>query len=147
MCHSQGRLQEPKHLLEQKPKDQLYYISTIINAFLNADADTTFMQLCRSHLVGCLKQLQATKKIERPLQIKRFQRLPPARKLNTIVFDLDETLIHSNERPDMPYDVQLPFVFPTGEHVKLGISVRPYAQECLRELSEYFEIIVFTASH
>jgi CTD small phosphatase-like protein 2 len=30
---------------------------------------------------------------------------------------------------------------------KAGINIRPYAIECLKELSEFFEIIVFTASH
>lgn len=47
----------------------------------------------------------------------------------------------------MPADVHLPFIFPTGEHVKLGINIRPHAQECLAHLSELFEVIVFTASH
>ena len=33
----------------------------------------------------------------------------------TIVFDLDETLIHCNESTNMPADVILPIVFPTGD--------------------------------
>jgi CTD small phosphatase-like protein 2 len=31
--------------------------------------------------------------------------------------------------------------------IQAGINIRPFAVECLRELSNYFEIIVFTASH
>ena len=41
----------------------------------------------------------------------------------------------------------LPIQFPSGESIEAGINVRPYAIECLQELSKYFEIIVFTASH
>eukprot|EP01016_Furgasonia_blochmanni_P045293 TRINITY_DN6365_c0_g1_i16.p2 TRINITY_DN6365_c0_g1~~TRINITY_DN6365_c0_g1_i16.p2 ORF type:complete len:211 (-),score=64.93 TRINITY_DN6365_c0_g1_i16:296-928(-) len=65
----------------------------------------------------------------------------------TVIFDLDETLIHCNESLNLPADVVLPIRFPSGEIVQAGISVRPYAVECLRELSKHFEIIVFTASH
>jgi len=65
----------------------------------------------------------------------------------TLVFDLDETLIHCNESTDIPYDVKLPIKFPHGEVIEAGINVRPYVYECLKELSQHYEIIVFTASH
>lgn len=65
----------------------------------------------------------------------------------TLVLDLDETLIHCNESTAIPADVILPIKFPTGEIVEAGINVRPYAYKCLQEMSKYFEIIVFTASH
>ena len=32
----------------------------------------------------------------------------------TVVFDLDETLIHCNENLEAPYDVRLPITFPNG---------------------------------
>lgn len=67
--------------------------------------------------------------------------------LKTIVFDLDETLIHCNESSDVKCDKILPISFPTGELIDAGINVRPYTIEVLRELSKQFEIIVFTASH
>ncbi len=65
----------------------------------------------------------------------------------TLVFDLDETLIHCNEKVDMPCDVVLPITFPSGDVIEAGINIRPYTAECLEELSKYYEIIVFTASH
>ena len=65
----------------------------------------------------------------------------------TIVFDLDETLIHCNENTNIPYDVKLPIKFPTGEVIEAGINIRPYTKELLRELSKNFEVMVFTASH
>jgi Dullard-like phosphatase family protein len=66
----------------------------------------------------------------------------------TLIFDLDETLVHCCEdintsRPT----VVLPVVFPTGETVQAGINVRPFAIECLREVNKDFEVFVFTASH
>ena len=44
----------------------------------------------------------------------------------TIVFDLDETLIHCNESTDVPADVILPIKFPHGEVIEvdtLSVSV------------------------
>jgi Dullard-like phosphatase family protein len=64
----------------------------------------------------------------------------------TIIFDLDETLVHcvdSLEYCEKVLEVNL----GQGEILKIGINVRPYARECLIEASKYFEVIVFTASH
>ena len=60
---------------------------------------------------------------------------------------MDETLIHCNESVSMPCDVVLPIQFPHGDIIEAGINIRPYTMECLEELSELYEIIVFTASH
>ena len=66
----------------------------------------------------------------------------------TIVFDLDETLVHCCESPTQsPPDVILPITFPTGEVVNAGLNIRPYAKEVLAEANRYFEVIIFTASH
>lgn len=66
----------------------------------------------------------------------------------TVVFDLDETLIHCVEDPDTQNsDIILEVKFPNGEIADAGINVRPYALECLREASKYFQVVVFTASH
>jgi len=64
----------------------------------------------------------------------------------TLIFDLDETLIHCNESTNSPCDVLVPIKFPHGEIIEAGINVRPYAVDILKELSSYYEIIVFTAS-
>ena len=64
-----------------------------------------------------------------------------------MVFDLDETLIHCNDTLTPPYDVKLPITFPTGEVIEAGINIRPHACDILANLSNDFEIIVFTASH
>ena len=43
--------------------------------------------------------------------------LPKSTHLKTLVFDLDETLIHCNESVAVPGDVILPITFPTGETI------------------------------
>ena len=66
----------------------------------------------------------------------------------TLIFDLDETLVHCCENPSQSTpDVVLPITFPTGEVVNAGINIRPFAKECLTEANKLFEVIVFTASH
>lgn len=64
-----------------------------------------------------------------------------------MIFDLDETLIHCKEDQSSPADVKVTVKFPTGECIEAGINVRPYAKQILRNLSQHFEVLVFTASH
>lgn len=65
----------------------------------------------------------------------------------TIIFDLDETLIHTNNNWRSPCDVVIDMSFPDGSKSKAGVNIRPYAREILRELKKDCEIILFTASH
>ena len=53
--------------------------------------------------------------------------LPKTKKI-TIVFDLDETLIHCNENNVMPCDISLPIKFPNNTIVKASINIRPFAR-------------------
>ena len=78
--------------------------------------------------------------------------LPPPRHpgiKKTLVFDLDETLIHclDEEEEGGSYDFSVPIAFPGGESVDAHVNVRPYALECLREANEHYQVVVFTASH
>jgi CTD small phosphatase-like protein 2 len=77
--------------------------------------------------------------------------LPPPKNsdlVKTIIFDMDETLIHCVEDADNDNpDVVLTIEFPTGEVVDAGINIRPFAIDCLRRASKNFQVVVFTASH
>lgn len=73
---------------------------------------------------------------------------PEVPDMKTLIFDLDETLIHCVDDPDVDNpDVVIPITFPEGETVNAGINVRPFAFECLQNANQNFQVVVFTASH
>lgn len=63
----------------------------------------------------------------------------------TLIFDLDETLIHC-VKENMDPDVILPIKFDNEETMAVGFNIRPYAKEVLLEASKYFEVVIFTAA-
>ena len=64
----------------------------------------------------------------------------------TLILDLDETLVHSGFTPfSRKSDLMLTINFD-GEDRLLYVLKRPYVDEFLRELSNLYEIIIFTAS-
>lgn len=66
----------------------------------------------------------------------------------TLIFDLDETLVHCiDDIENNVCDQEISVTFPTGETVQAGINIRPYAIECLKKANENYQVVVFTASH
>ncbi len=66
----------------------------------------------------------------------------------TAIFDLDETLVHCIEDiENNDFDLPICVEFSTGESVKAGINIRPFAYECLKTVQKQFQVVVFTASH
>ena len=64
----------------------------------------------------------------------------------TLILDLDETLVHSGFTPfSRKSDLMLTINFD-GENRLLYVLKRPYVDEFLSELSNLYEIIIFTAS-
>lgn len=84
-----------------------------------------------------------------PSQIIEKRKLPAdtwtSKKL--LVFDLDETLVHCVTENIDKADTTITVKLNPEEEVKAGIYIRPHAIECLKTLTEYYELIVFTASH
>jgi CTD small phosphatase-like protein 2 len=130
-CSSDANLFKPhKFSKTKKAPQQRYYIDAVINAF-SASEPTSFDQLCKTHLNASIDILQYIKSGNKPMpSMGNLRHLPPTKK-PTLIFDLDETLIHCNENASMPCDVLLPIKFPNGATVKAGINIRPYARECL----------------
>ena len=79
-------------------------------------------------------------------QIKKSQIKSQKIKQKLLVIDLDETLVHSSfdyfENPDLILNINL----EEEEDCKIYINIRPGAKEFIEELSNYFEIRLFTAS-
>jgi len=73
------------------------------------------------------------------------KKLPEFKDKKTLVLDLDETLVHSSFFPFEKNDVVLNINFD-GVFYNIYVLVRPWAEEFIKEMAKYFEIIVFTAS-
>ena len=59
---------------------------------------------------------------------------------------MDETLIHTNQSPTSNFEIKVPFRSFQGKISYGYVEVRPYAKEILVRLSQFFDIIIFTAS-
>ena len=93
----------------------------------------------KNHLIQTLQSLQYMKHTPDPLPEQIEQRsviLPTTSKSKTLVFDLDETLVHCiDDIENTPYDLPISVTFPSGETIDAGINIRPYAYECLKQAS------------
>lgn len=65
-------------------------------------------------------------------------RKPGCEGRKTLVFDMDETLVHSNNRENMFYDRKITFTLSNKEVSEVCINIRPHAEEMLRNLSSKF---------
>lgn len=65
--------------------------------------------------------------------------MPPTTKKKLAIFDLDETLVHCftskliTEKDYKPSDTQIEFKL-NDVQIYASLNIRPYVQECLREL-------------
>ena len=127
-CSSDANLFKPhKFSAKEKKTQQRYYIDPVLNAYSTSNP-TCFDQLCKTHLTASIDILQYIKTMNKPLPpLGNLRHLPPTSK-PTLIFDLDETLIHCNENANLPCDVLLPIKFPNGATVKAGVNIRPYAR-------------------
>ena len=53
----------------------------------------------------------------------------------TVIFDLDETLVHCMESNEAECDFNINIELSTGECFEASMNLRPGAEECLRRLS------------
>ncbi|CAD8046758.1 unnamed protein product [Paramecium primaurelia] len=67
--------------------------------------------------------------------------------IKTLVFDLDETLIHCNDINDNPTDFKTIIHIPNEPETEIRFNIRPHCQQMLKALSQFYELILFTASY
>ena len=63
----------------------------------------------------------------------------------TLILDLDETLVHSSFVPFENNDIILSVDFESVMY-NIYVLVRPGAEEFIKKVSKYFEVVIFTAS-
>jgi CTD small phosphatase-like protein 2 len=126
----------------------IYYTDKLIKAIASKDKSDPFYE----HFLQSAQSLVYIKNTDMPSDddiIGKKVYLPPLRKegMKTIIFDLDETLIHCVDDESVSSDIRVPIKFQGGEAMMAGLNIRPYAKQTLKTLSKHFEIVVFTASH
>ncbi|CAD8147854.1 unnamed protein product [Paramecium pentaurelia] len=132
---------------ETQPNEPfLYYISTVIQA-IKSKKPTELDELIKEHFSQTYQGLIYANRLVIQFDPNKVIYLPKSNHLKTIVFDLDETLIHCNSNLSIQGDIILPITFPNNETIQASINIRPYAKQILKTLSKDFEIIIFTASH
>eukprot|EP00456_Euglypha_rotunda_P074732 TRINITY_DN6864_c0_g2_i1.p1 TRINITY_DN6864_c0_g2~~TRINITY_DN6864_c0_g2_i1.p1 ORF type:complete len:316 (-),score=27.27 TRINITY_DN6864_c0_g2_i1:11-958(-) len=72
---------------------------------------------------------------------KRVRGTPPI----CLALDLDETLVHCSIQPIEKAELTFSVAF-NGTEYKVYVRMRPYLAKFLRQVSTWFEIVVFTAS-
>ena len=94
-----------------------------------------------------LRELSLTR-ISNSNNIEEFLLPPKSEEFSnkkTLILDLDETLVHSSFTPFQKNDIILEVDFD-GIIYNIYVLIRPYAEEFLKNVSKYFEVVVFTAS-
>ncbi|CAD8137385.1 unnamed protein product [Paramecium octaurelia] len=138
----------------QKMRCNRYYIDDLIAAF--QDETLSFSRLFRDNFansfnfIPIIKMEQFLQAEDKEIQQKKIKLEPYPQNLKfkkTVIFDLDETLVHCNEEDNMSSQIVLPITFPTGEKVNAGINIRPFAEKMIKLLSDVCEVMIFTASH
>jgi len=86
-------------------------------------------------------QVEAIREGEGLLPVRRAEKSGK----KTLVLDLDETLVHSAFKPPGEVDIILPIDLE-GKTCHVYVLVRPGCKQFLKEMADYYEVIIFTAS-
>ncbi len=94
-----------------------------------------------------LKEIKSDRCVEEPDTIGQFgfQR----RKRLVLALDLDETLIHccNFDPPEMQnYQSIVNYKSDKGAYITAKINVRPFVTEFLKDVSKYYDVVIYTAS-
>ncbi|KAF0703781.1 Aste57867_7539 [Aphanomyces stellatus] len=106
------------------------------------------LQFCAHEIIGrfyfmkTLPHYDEVKELARPVALPAKHREAPK---ICLVLDLDETLVHCTI-DDLPQaDMKFPIEYDNTEYM-VSVKRRPFMMEFLSQVSEWFEVVVFTAS-
>ncbi|CAK81409.1 unnamed protein product (macronuclear) [Paramecium tetraurelia] len=139
---------------ENKENSQFqYYLGKIRQVFTRPLRDDYFSCIYREHffqtyqgiyVASYLRPVDPNDVKKKAVQLRQKDKY---KNKISLIFDLDETLVHCNESLLQKSDIVLNIQVSPNEIVKAGVNIRPGAIELLESLVDDFEIIVFTASH
>eukprot|EP00831_Metopus_contortus_P079916 TRINITY_DN804_c0_g2_i1.p1 TRINITY_DN804_c0_g2~~TRINITY_DN804_c0_g2_i1.p1 ORF type:complete len:345 (+),score=47.62 TRINITY_DN804_c0_g2_i1:137-1036(+) len=104
----------------------------------------------RQYIMSTLDSLCIIKKLKPiPSRIVEKRRLPegtldPSRR--TLVFDLDETLLHCVTNDIDKAEKIIEVTLNTCETIQAGVNIRPGVVDCLHQLAAHYNLVLFTAS-
>eukprot|EP00808_Paulinella_micropora_P006304 g63575.t1 len=81
-----------------------------------------------------------------PLRTPALPRRRSADPSHCLVLDLDETLVHCSVQPIVNADITFAFHFESTAY-QVYVRTRPHMFDFLRQVSQWYEIVVFTASY
>lgn len=122
------------------PPRKRRFVSTFLSCFSRSSNDDDSLQ--ELDYGQHLKSLEPTYEPESPLLPTPF---PHAQDRICLVLDLDETLVHSSFSPIDSADFQIPLEMQ-GEVHTVYVKKRPGVDDFLKKASQWYEIVVFTAS-
>ncbi|CAD8171973.1 unnamed protein product [Paramecium octaurelia] len=132
-----------------------YYMYNLIGYLKGTMKDPFMAQMYLNHFSQLFDNLQKSKLIVCPTEYTLSGQIQAQKSIKvqlnqeikkTLIIDLDETLVHCNEFSCLKSDFFIPVIF-NEQIYQVGISIRPYAQQFLRNMAKDYEIIVFTASN
>lgn len=108
-------------------KSDFVYYATNLEKYLRRSNDSDyFAQIYREHFQQTFQAMKFCRYMNQPdakTLAKKKVYLPKKeihRNKKTLVFDLDETLIHCNDSPMKRSDVKLPIKFPNGDVIEVN---------------------------
>lgn len=113
-----------------------------------------YMRSARQEYTKALRLLRQLKDSSQPIgDPEPFYMKRRYTRSKTLLLDMDETLIHSEEFQAEKYKRGHPekydFVvelFANGRTHKIGVYIRPYCMDFLRKMAKKFEVVIFTAA-
>lgn len=147
--HPNLYISDPPHFfLRNGAQSELKYItpkshSKPNNLFLPSESESCFGFPMVPHTLSSQNRSPQFSTSRTPDDFKH--QTMPALKKRTIVLDLDETLIHASPQLTNP-DHVISKHLQDGSSLIIRVNIRPYVQMFLQTISDFAEIIIFTAS-